>query len=298
MTAKLARDERYGFLHLDPVPSTNALAELYANEYYDFLERGDRFPEARRIRSGGDERDTELAWLRATLFSDVHALIRTYAPAGRVLDVGCGFGDLVGFLNEQGVDAVGLEPSRVAVEIAALAGRPVQIGSLDDIGATALRNRSEKIAAVLLMNVLEHVTDPASLVRTTVSLLDSRGIVCVRVPNDFSALQEAAQRKLQTEPWWICSPDHINYFDFESLTALLEGAGLTIVDSYGDFPMELFLLMGDNYLGDPERGAECHRRRVQFELSIPADARRRLYRAFAQARVGRTCIVTGRLGPY
>ncbi|HEC35434.1 MAG TPA: hypothetical protein ENI39_02745 [Anaerolineae bacterium] len=50
--------------------------------------------------------------------------------------------------------------------------------------------------------------------------------------------------------------------------------------------MELFLLMGDEYVGDPTIGKWCHWKRVSFELSIPAELRRRIYRALAKIGVG------------
>jgi hypothetical protein len=43
--------------------------------------------------------------------------------------------------------------------------------------------------------------------------------------------------------------------------------------------MELFLLMGENYVGDAAKGDACHKRRVELELSLPSHVRRRMYQA-------------------
>jgi hypothetical protein len=64
-----------------------------------------------------------------------------------------------------------------------------------------------------------------------------------------------------------------------------------------DFPMELFLLMGLNYVEDPEVGATCHAYRVQAELSLPADVRRELFRTFAAGGIGRNLRVVMRATP-
>ena len=88
---------------------------------------------------------------------------------------------------------------------------------------------------------------------------------------------------------------HINYFDFESLGGLLERKGLEVVHRQGDFPMELFLLMGENYVGDSEVGERCHEKRVRFETALPAELRRCMYEALAGVGVGRSCLVCGRL---
>jgi len=63
---------------------------------------------------------------------------------------------------------------------------------------------------------------------------------------------------------------------------------------FGDFPMEMFLLFGDGYVGNPEVGSQCHKKRVAFELSLPVEVRRNLYRCFAKNGLGRDCLVFAR----
>jgi len=58
--------------------------------------------------------------------------------------------------------------------------------------------------------------------------------------------------------------------------------------------MELFLLMGDNYVDNPEVGKQCHQKRVNFELSIPKELRRNLYNKLAELGLGRDCIIYAR----
>jgi RimJ/RimL family protein N-acetyltransferase len=141
--------------------------------------------------------------------------------------------------------------------------------------------------AALLLNVLEHVPDPAEMLRGIRRVLEPDGLLYIRVPNDFNPLQESAQRKLDAEPWWIAVPDHVNYFDVASLCSLTRQIGFETVDVQADFPMELFLLMGLRYVGDPEVGATCHGYRVEAERSMAPDARRALFRALAASGMGR-----------
>ena len=136
----------------------------------------------------------------------------------------------------------------------------------------------------------EHLLGVDELVR----LLKEDGILCVRVPNDFTPLQDAARAHLQSNRWWIASPDHINYFDFTTLEAFLRAHQLQPERRFADFPMELFLLLGQNYVGNPEVGNTCHQNRVQMELALPAQTRRELYGALAQAGFGRNCVVFAR----
>jgi hypothetical protein len=73
--------------------------------------------------------------------------------------------------------------------------------------------------------------------------------------------------------------------------------GFETVYSQSDFPMEMFLLMGENYVGNPEVGSRCHARRVRFDLGLQPELRRKMYSALASAGVGRTCLVFGKRLP-
>jgi hypothetical protein len=126
-------------------------------------------------------------------------------------------------------------------------------------------------------------------------LLAPRGTIAVVVPNDFTEAQSAAAAALGIErPWWVAIPDHINYFDFASLERLLTGEGFEIAARTCNFPMELFLLMGDDYVTDPQLGPACHARRKRLEAALPVELRRALYRGFASVGLGRNCVVVAR----
>jgi hypothetical protein len=58
--------------------------------------------------------------------------------------------------------------------------------------------------------------------------------------------------------------------------------------------MEFFLLMDENYVENAKKGRECHQKRVAFELSMPSDLRRRLYKSFAELGIGRNSLVFAR----
>jgi SAM-dependent methyltransferase len=147
---------------------------------------------------------------------------------------------------------------------------------------------------MVLLNVLEHVPDPADLLTQVTGALAPGGLLIVRVPNDFSPLQADAQRALGGPDWWVVVPDHVNYFDHASIGHLIEGIGLTVVDRSADFPMEIFLLMGQDYRNDPAVGREVHRRRRRAELALDPETRRSMGRAWAAAGIGRNAFVVAR----
>jgi 2-polyprenyl-3-methyl-5-hydroxy-6-metoxy-1,4-benzoquinol methylase len=280
-----------GFFQLDPVPDAGILSEFYESRYYDLLREGGRAPELRRLLDAGGERAEELAWLEATLYQDLGDAIARYVGDREVLDVGCGAGDLVVWLAGRGWRASGIDPSRDAVSAATARGVNAHCATLES-WADAPGN-ADRYGAITLVNVLEHVPDPIAVLTALRGLLAPGGALSFRVPNDFTAIQAAAEGSgVQRQGWWVTAPDHINYFRAESARAACAAAGLTVVDVTADFPMEFFLLMGVNYVDDPACGKQAHGMRRRFEMTMPKDMRQSLYRALADVGMGRNILVT------
>lgn len=288
---RIVEDATYGFRRLDPIPPEGELAVFYESRYYDLARKGNRGPDLKRLMEGGAAASKEVEWLRQGLYSDIVYTLGKAGSGRDLLEVGCGTGDFITFAREQGFRAVGLEPSREAAEHAASQG--LKVSNLT-LGNFVTKHPDDRFDVIVMLNVLEHVPDAVRTLQECKKILQPDGMLCIRVPNDFSEIQEAAKNKLGIGPWWIAVPDHINYFNFPSLSRLLGRLGFETVHAQGDFPMEMFLLMGENYVGDPEVGSSCHARRIQFDLSVPTELRRKIYTSLASAGVGRTCLVFGK----
>lgn len=284
---RLVRDLRFGFLRVEPIPDASELREHY-RKYVSKSRQSGRAPDVRREASG---ETSEVRWLEATRWSDVltglEGLLPKQAPR-RLLDVGAGTGAFASFARRHGWEVIGVEPSDELVAVAPPEAS-VHHATLEEFWEQR-RELLGSFTAVTLLNVLEHMVDPVSTLVRIRDFLLPKGIICVCVPNDFSPMQQEALRKIGGKPWWVVIPDHVNYFSKESLTNVLEGTGFRILDWMADFPMELFLLMGEDYVHQPELGPRCHARRVEFELSITPELRRALYRALASVGIGRNLI--------
>lgn len=287
-------DGRFGFRQLSPLPSDEELKKFYQEQYYELLKKGSRAPELQRLTRGGLEAQREREWLHETLYQDVLDAIANYAPAGKVLDAGTGPGELVRFLVRHQIETVGFDPSIDAVELGKNQGLDIVCHTFESYLEYHQGNDTPDFAVVVMLNVLEHVSDPVGVAVMCGALLEEGGLLIVRVPNDFTDIQEAARVKLGSHPWWIASPDHINYFNVQTLTNLYHGVGFDVIDVLCDFPMEMFLLFGEDYVSNRDMGPVCHQKRVSFELSIPKALRQALYRAFAQAGSGRNVLMVGR----
>ncbi|MGH2408585.1 MAG: class I SAM-dependent methyltransferase, partial [Candidatus Limnocylindrales bacterium] len=265
--------------------------------YGGLVPAGGRAPDLARLLAGGPDAAEERAWQAATIHADVLAALEGAAAEGlprRALDVGCGTGELLRTLSAAGWDAVGTEPARALAEMGRSAGSSISQAT----GSAYLRawasRRGEPFAGVVLLNVLEHLPDPVALLIGLHHALLPGGRLVIRVPNDFNPLQLAAQRALGGEPWWIAIPDHVNYFDHASIAALVERVGFEVVQRSADFPMELFLLMGDDYRRDPTLGAAVHRRRRRAEMALEPATRRALGEAWAATGIGRNAFIVAR----
>ena len=282
-----------GFKHLDPIPTEEDLEKFYKREYLDLVKKGERAPEIRRLMSGGEEARSELKWLESTLYNDIHKILTKYLPkeARELCDIGCGTGHFLKYMSKKGWKCIGIEPSQEGSKIGKELGLAIYPLTLKEFIDT-YPNMKNTFDAVTLLNVLEHVSSPFDFLNDVKKLLKPHtGIICIRVPNDFNKLQIYIQKRLKKTPWWVAVPEHINYFNITTLQKLLASLGMDIVYKTTDFPMELFLLMGYDYVNNPKIGSLCHNKRVKFELLLPNVIRRNLYKVLAAIGIGRDCLV-------
>lgn len=292
---RIIKDQKYGYRRLEPIPSNEELERFYREKYYQtHIHKKKSYPEARRILNGNEnEREREIKWLTSTYHKDALRVFDNCIKdtPKRVLDIGCGTGEFLKVMQDNGWISIGIEPSHQAYIYTQKLGLTVYNISLEKfVSSKAILDR--EFEAIYLKNILEHVPAPEKVLRICKNLLHPRyGMICVNVPNDFNKLQMYAAKNLGKNRWWIAIPEHINYFNFESLEKLIESVGFKVVLRTTDFPMELFLLMGDDYIGNNEVGSRCHQKRMNFEMSLPDDLRRRIYVKLASLGIGRSCIV-------
>jgi 2-polyprenyl-3-methyl-5-hydroxy-6-metoxy-1,4-benzoquinol methylase len=161
---------------------------------------------------GGSEA-TALAYRR-----DIRPML-PLPSAGRVVDIGCGHGELVRLLLGDGYDAVGVDVSPEQVALAHAEGlNQVHQGEYRDL----LTERGIRFAAVTATDLLEHLTKSEVLETfdCVIEALAPGGVFVARVPNAISPLG-----------------GHIRYGDFthessytaRSIKQLAAAAGFTSV---------------------------------------------------------------------
>ena len=109
-----------------------------------------------------------------------HDLLRHILTEGdRVLDVGAGGGELVCFLHDKGIDAVGLEPDATFAKFA----RESYGVSIIEGGWQTADIAAESFDLITAHHVLEHFQNPSAALRQFKSWLKPRGLLYLSVPN-------------------------------------------------------------------------------------------------------------------
>lgn len=270
----------HGYRFISPVPDQDSLDAFYAQDFY---QDGGQFNNSSHDQVSKD-RDFHYGQL-----SDIEHWIGypQRKELVRILDVGCGYGQALEFFRDRGYQVSGIDPAPDAVAFCTSQGLDVNCSNAEEALAGA-KNTSDLI---LLRHVVEHVRDPQHLLDLCFQNLSPSGFIYIEVPNDFSLLQTIARETQQLDEWWIGPPRHLSYFNSESLTSLTSAVGFHPVIVTTDFPLEMFLLWGEDYIGQPEVGASVHERRVKFESAFRETGRahelREIYQALGDLGIGR-----------
>lgn len=135
----------------------------------------------------------------------------------RLLELGCGSGYLLWRLNEQGADAVGLEPGSQAEEAAQEHGLRILRGTFPHPGLA----EQGRFDLILHYAVLEHALDPLAFLKAQRPLLAEGGRIVFAVPDCGPFIAQGDPSMFLHEHW--------SYFSRESLRSLAAAAGFELL---------------------------------------------------------------------
>lgn len=283
------------FAHVLPLPDDETLRRFYDEQYYQ-QEKPNYFAHSEQDAGWWSLVHSERlammeSWLLMKSDDDVSALT--------VLDVGSGPGLFLLEARKRGWRTQGLEPSRAAWQYSQTRyGLDVRNETFDQFYRAYTRHDFAPFDAVFMGEVLEHVPDPRSYIVHTRELLLHGGLLVLVVPNDYSVMQGVVEKHGIENRWWLAPPAHLNYFNVRSLYELVRSSGFSVADISCTFPLELFILMGKNYVGDAEVGREAHRMRTRLEIALEqtglGDVKREFYRELARRGYGRDIVLMAR----
>lgn len=197
-----------GALFIDPVPS-DRLAEIYPRNYYSFVPRG-RPSLALRVKEALDRR----------FFRDV--LKRVPGHELSVLDVGGGAGwqlDIVRACDPRVRFTQVVDFDAGAADVARGKGHGYFCGTIEDFES------ARPFDVIVLLNLIEHVSDPLRVLKKLRGLLAPAGVIVVKTPNHDSL----DARLFRHRNWGgFHAPRHWVIFTRESFDRICRRAGLSI----------------------------------------------------------------------
>lgn len=163
-----------------------------------------------------------LTWIERLASRACFALRLRAAPpleaGAKILDLGCGSGAWLAFLQERGFEVYGLDPSPAAVDAAQKRGLArVTLGFLDEG-----RLPEKTFDMITAIHCLEHVEHPRKFLREASRLLKPGGWLGVSIPNVASAEAERAQAA-----WYHLDPPYHRVLPTPSaMQTMLRACGL------------------------------------------------------------------------
>ena len=155
----------------------------------------------------------------------------------RLLDIGCGAGNLLAAARKHNWNVHGLDVSPSAVKHVRDLGFEVYEGELQEAAFP-----SEHFDVVTAAELLEHLIDPQPLLQEVARILRPGGLFWTTTPN----ARGLSGRILGLKWRCIWPPEHLQLFSIRGLTKLLREAGFRQlrIDTTGGNPIEIFHAMG------------------------------------------------------
>ena len=282
-----------GFQSVHPLPDPQALAEFYSKLYY-------QAPQSASYQTTYSTEEVEQRYLRGRVTLHAISQVAPGNPAERdFLEVGCGEGFLLKVAQDAGYRIKGIDFSDFGLR----RFHPALVDSTEAGDAFAILDRvasgGQRYDICCLQNVLEHVIDPRALMAQIRCLLKPDGVAVITVPNDFSRIQLKAEAKgLISRRFWVAPPQHLHYFNTQTLPSFLTAMGFATLDAFADFPIEFFLYHpGSNYIESPSAGKPAHKARVELDLLLAENGLGPLHglcQAMTKCGIGRNVTIIGR----
>jgi 2-polyprenyl-3-methyl-5-hydroxy-6-metoxy-1,4-benzoquinol methylase len=147
-------------------------------------------------------------------------IIQHSKKIGKVLDIGCGLGEVLSVFKENGWDCTGIEFNEFA---ARFARENFQLNiinkSIYDFDIT------EKYDVIMLWGVLEHFYDPKKILKKIHELLNDDAVLVLEVPSADSVLVRFYERTQRNVDRIIEGDRHIMLFSLRAFTEMLDETG-------------------------------------------------------------------------
>lgn len=191
-----------GFRFTNPRPSNNIIGKYYNSDQY--------------ISHDSQKQNIFTIVYKCARYFAIrkkYSIIDKYSKGKRLLDIGCGTGELINYCSQNGYQVQGVEPNFKARKFAV---EKYNLKISDDISSEYLTGNL--FDCITLWHVLEHVDQPVETLRQITKLLTPEGILIIAVPNSNS------WDALHYKKYWAAFdlPRHLSHFTYQTLNFLTE----------------------------------------------------------------------------
>jgi SAM-dependent methyltransferase len=165
--------------------------------------------------------------------TSTHTRIVEFVPSGaRVLEFGCATGYMSQVLKERlGCSVTGIEIEPEAARAAEAHCERVIVGDAEELDFEALFG-DERYDMALFADVLEHLKDPAAVLRRVRPFVAEDGAVVASIPNVAHGSVRLAllAGQFQYRERGLLDASHVRFFTRDSIQDLFEGSGYVITN--------------------------------------------------------------------
>jgi SAM-dependent methyltransferase len=139
-------------------------------------------------------------------------------------EAGCAFGGVVAMFRSRGYVASGTDINEAAINEGRLRGNTA-IFPESELGF--FKRTGQRVDVLFSFHAVEHMPLPVQFLAELSTLLTSRGIAIIFVPNSMAA--QSVLKSFRSNPWFAY-PDHLHLFSAKSALCLAERTGYDLLD--------------------------------------------------------------------
>ena len=165
-----------------------------------------------------------------TIDNAITKIIRLVGNKKKVLEFGCATGYMSKVLKEQfSCDVTGVEINPELAEKAREFCGNIVVGDIENLDIPNIF-KSVTFDVILFVDVLEHLKDPAEILRKVFILLKDNGYVLASIPNiaHASVIIELIKGDFRYRPLGLLDDTHIHFFTKRSIYELFEKSGFVV----------------------------------------------------------------------
>lgn len=216
-------DDRYGYTDLFCIYQCQNCSHKYLNHNFTAQELKELYTNyyPRSSYNVEDYKPNDFKNNFISWFNGVRRSAFTYVPKNvKVLDIGCGFGESLGYHNKRGCEVYGVEVDANVIKVAEKYGFNIKIGLFNE------NDYKENFFDYVTMDqVLEHIVDPIVMLRGVSKVLSKNGKLIISTPNSNGWGAWLFGKKWIN--WHV--PYHLHHFSKKSLQLLADKTGFEIL---------------------------------------------------------------------